>query len=233
MSPSTARQTFRQLVAAIAEKAKATLPDANGRVDKAVALVLNGDVELLPDGTAKVYSQANGVTSYHVVNGHCDCHDFERAPSQWCKHRIAAGLQTRVAARLPVHEEHPPRAPLPPAPETAPAPVAAPGTRAIPAQYLQQIQGKPFIKYAGLLQLAHDRGLQALRATWTFNDGELSLAHAVATFAFGTFEESGDSTPQNAQRVGLHWRRLSLTRAKARCLRNALGIDLCAVEEME
>jgi len=40
-------------VAAIADKAKAKLPECNSRVDKAVALVLNGDVELLPDGTAR------------------------------------------------------------------------------------------------------------------------------------------------------------------------------------
>ena len=50
-------------MAAIADKAKAKLPECNGRVDKAVALVLNGDVELLPDGTAKVASQSNGTTS--------------------------------------------------------------------------------------------------------------------------------------------------------------------------
>jgi hypothetical protein len=77
-----ARQAWREAVAAIAEKAKAKLPECNGRVDKAVALVLAGDVELLPDGTAKVASQSNGSTAYHVVNGHCDCalrkqHDFK------------------------------------------------------------------------------------------------------------------------------------------------------------
>jgi hypothetical protein len=95
------RQLVRTIVAEIAEKAKATLPEANGRVDKAVALVLNGDVDLLPDGTARVYSQSNGITSSLVVNGHCDCQDFARAPSQWCKHRIAHGIQMRVQARLP------------------------------------------------------------------------------------------------------------------------------------
>jgi hypothetical protein len=68
-----ARQAWREAVAAIADKAKAKLPECNGRVDKAVALVLHGDVELLPDGTAKVASQSNGTTAYHVVNGHCDC----------------------------------------------------------------------------------------------------------------------------------------------------------------
>jgi len=99
-TPTPDRALFRQLVEEIAVKAKATLPDANGRVDKAVALVLSGDVELLPDGTARVFSQSNGITSYLVVNGHCECKDYERAPSQWCKHRIAHGIQVRAAARL-------------------------------------------------------------------------------------------------------------------------------------
>jgi hypothetical protein len=48
--------------------------------------VLAGDVELLADGTAKVASQSNGTTAYHVVNGHCDCRDFDKAPHQFCKH---------------------------------------------------------------------------------------------------------------------------------------------------
>ena len=70
---NAARQAWRDAVAAIAEKAKAKLPECNGRVDKAVALVLAGDVELLQDGTAKVASQSNGTTMYHLANGHCDC----------------------------------------------------------------------------------------------------------------------------------------------------------------
>jgi hypothetical protein len=82
------RAAWREAVAAIAEKAKAKLPECNGRVDKAVALVLNGDVELLPDGTAKVASQSNGTTQYVVCNGHCPCKDYERAPHNLCKHRV-------------------------------------------------------------------------------------------------------------------------------------------------
>jgi hypothetical protein len=96
----SARQAFRQAVAAIAAKAKETLPECNGRVDKAVAIVLNGDVELLEGGKAKVASQSNGTTQYFVVNGTCECKDFPKAPSGWCKHRIAAGLAKRVAARV-------------------------------------------------------------------------------------------------------------------------------------
>jgi len=68
-----ARQAFRAAVAEIAAKAKETLPECNGRVDKAVAIVLAGDVELLEGGKAKVASQSNGTTAYFVVNGTCEC----------------------------------------------------------------------------------------------------------------------------------------------------------------
>jgi len=66
--------------------------------DKAVAIVLNGDVELLPEGKARVASQSNGTTEYVVCNDTCECKDFAKAPSSWCKHRIAAGIQKRVQA---------------------------------------------------------------------------------------------------------------------------------------
>jgi len=71
-----ARAASRAAVADIAAKAKETLPECNGRVDSAVKIVLAGDVELLEGGTAKVASQSNGTTVYHVVNGECTCKDF-------------------------------------------------------------------------------------------------------------------------------------------------------------
>jgi hypothetical protein len=90
------RAAWREAVAEIAEKAKQTLPECHGRVDSAVKIVLAGDVELLDDGQAKVASQSKGHIVYHVVNGECTCKDFPKAPSGWCKHRIAAGLYKRV-----------------------------------------------------------------------------------------------------------------------------------------
>src|SRR6266568_2004290 len=94
------RAAWRAAVAEIAAKAKETLPECNGRVDSAVKIVLAGDVALQADGTARVASQSNGTTAYHIVNGACTCKDYPKAPSQWCKHRIAAGLAKRVEARL-------------------------------------------------------------------------------------------------------------------------------------
>src|SRR5262249_35698010 len=90
------RQIWREAVAAVAERAKATLPEGNGRIDKALTLVLNGDVDMLGDGTARVASQSNGQTVYHIVNGHCDCHDYEHAPASWCKHRLAHAIAKRA-----------------------------------------------------------------------------------------------------------------------------------------
>src|SRR5215470_8135718 len=95
---NSTRKIWRDAVAEIAEKAKQTLPECNGRVDSAIKIVLNGDVELLPDGKAKVASQSHGTTLYHIVNGECECKDYPKAPSHWCKHRIAAGLAKRASA---------------------------------------------------------------------------------------------------------------------------------------
>src|SRR3989442_7453716 len=91
-----ARTAWRQAVAEIAEKAKVTLPECHGLVDSAVKIVLAGDVELLEGTKAKVASQSNGTTKYFIVNGECNCKDYAKAPSNWCKHRIAAGIAKRA-----------------------------------------------------------------------------------------------------------------------------------------
>ena len=64
--------------------------------DSAIKIVLAGDVELQADGTTKVASQSNGSTAYHVVNGHCDCKDFAKAPHSFCKHRLSAAIMRRA-----------------------------------------------------------------------------------------------------------------------------------------
>src|SRR5262249_31430957 len=98
------------------------LGEGKGRVDSGVKLVLGGDVELLPDGTARVASQSNGTTEYHVVNGHCDCRDYEKAPHHLCKHRLSAAIArraqdlTRATLGAPPATTQPTPAPLPEAP---------------------------------------------------------------------------------------------------------------------
>jgi hypothetical protein len=96
----TPRQTFRETVALVAAKAHAKLPACRSRIDAAVRLVLLGEVTLLPDGTATVGSCTDPTKTY-TVNGTCPCQDYERAPGQLCKHRLAYGIARRAAEMLP------------------------------------------------------------------------------------------------------------------------------------
>jgi hypothetical protein len=96
------------------------------------------------------------------------------------------------------------------------------------------LHGKPFVQYAGLLALAHERGLVSLKASFISVTAELALAEAEAVFADGkTFGECADATPQNVgPKIKAHYARMALTRSKARCLRDALNIGICALEEL-
>jgi hypothetical protein len=103
------------------------------------------------------------------------------------------------------------------------------------ARWIKKIHGKDFIQYAGLLALAHEHGLQELAAEFISVTPELALAAAHAFFADGRkFWDAGDATPTNVhQQVRAHFPRVALTRAKARCLRDALNISMVSVEELE
>src|SRR6266852_6730492 len=224
-SEAPARVTFREAVLHVAEKAKAVLPDNASRIDKAITLTLHGHVEIV-NGHARVASQIDGKTTYHQVNGTCTCQDFTqgKAPNGFCKHRLANGLYRRAMEFVQGQE-----------PVSTVSPVEASGSPNIPAHFLTEIHGKMFIKYEGLLTLAHERGLVTLSAHFISVTGDLALGEATAEFADGKiFKECGDATPANVHpKVKPHFPRMALTRAKARCLRDALNISVCSVEEME
>ena len=226
-------------------------PVLHERLSCAVALVRNGQVFQDANHAWLVASTTKPDHEYRI-NGHgCQCEDAHYRAQGRCKHQLAVFLARKSlhlmrqppapvvpvppdtgAAPLDPDPERAPRVEPEPTREAEPVPGAAPG---IDPRFVVQVQGKPFVKYAGLLELAHQRGLVALTAAWTLNDAELSLAHAVATFQDGRrFEESGDASPANCSgKVALHFRRVALTRAKARVLRDALGVDLVAVEELD
>jgi hypothetical protein len=120
---STSREHYRALVADVAARAKAILPaQVNGRIEKAVALVLQGDVEPQEDGSIVVHSATDATRRYVLQGTSCTCADYERgqAPSGWCAHRIASGIRKRVHELLPqstpvetapVHGDSPPPRP--------------------------------------------------------------------------------------------------------------------------
>jgi hypothetical protein len=230
--------TFAQALLQAEAAARSTLPVAlHERLSAAVALVNAGRVFQDSAGAWQVDSASREGLTY-TVNGSCSCDDTQYNKPAYCKHRLAMFLSQRVMTLM----AQPPAPVVPQAPPGPEEPVVSPiGTPPLPeppagiaSQHIVMIQGKPFVKFAGLLQLAHERGLTSLSAEWTYNDADLSLAHAVATFQDGRrFEESGDASPSNVtKKVAPAWRRMSLTRAKARALRDALGCDLVAVEEL-
>ena len=103
------------------------------------------------------------------------------------------------------------------------------------SRWIKKIHGRDFIQYAGLLALAHEQGLHELAAEFISVTPELALAVAHAFFTDGRkFWDAGDATPTNVhQQVRAHFPRVALTRAKARCLRDALNIGMVAVEGLE
>jgi hypothetical protein len=104
MSPATLtpdRRRFRVVLAEMAEKARATLPECNGRVDSAVKIVLAGDIDYTGgSGSAVVHSCSDPQRVYHIQGTHCDCLDYAAAPRHYCKHRLPLALLIRVHAVL-------------------------------------------------------------------------------------------------------------------------------------
>src|SRR5262245_8691015 len=145
-----ARRAWREAVSEVAERAKAALPETiNGRIEKAVAMVLAGDVELLPDSKAKVASQSNGTTTYFVVNGSCECRDFPKAPQGMCKHRIAYGIHKRAMTLAKQKLDQlvgvsTSQAEVPSQPAQPEASSETP--QGVPSQHVVMIQGRPFVK---------------------------------------------------------------------------------------
>jgi hypothetical protein len=225
-----ARTAWRQAVDTVAQSAREALPACAGRIAEAVKLVLMGDVQLTPDGAAEVGSQTEPAQIYPVHGKQCPCQDYQ-APDGFCKHVLAARLYIR-ALELTAHQEPQSEAGHEPASPEAPP---DPETLGIDPRWIRRIHQSKHVLYAGLLDRAWQQGLVSLTVTFLHVSAELATAQATATFADGrTFTECGDATPGNVTpQVAKHFARVALTRAKARCLRDALNLGaLVAAEEL-
>src|SRR5215468_8599430 len=94
-----ARKAFREAVEAVANKARTALPESNGRIDKAVHLILNSDISIDANGEGTVASQSNGTGAYNVGKGlSCPCKDQPKSPRGLCKHLLCYHIFTRATA---------------------------------------------------------------------------------------------------------------------------------------
>jgi len=100
------------------------------------------------------------------------------------------------------------------------------------------VDGQDFCKYAGLLDLAHQKRLSNLDVEIlqypTDSNGMTAICKAKAQTSMGdTFSDIGDACPTNCNsRVAKHLIRMASTRAKARCLRDMDNIGYTALEEL-
>jgi hypothetical protein len=109
-------------------------------------------------------------------------------------------------------------------------------------EHIITIDGKPYVKYGGLLEAAHRAGLTDLKVKLiqspTRENGHTAVCEAIAVIKTRSREkvyvEIGDASPASIGDPKLvpHAIRIAATRAKARALRDALRISICSVEEL-
>ncbi len=105
-------------------------------------------------------------------------------------------------------------------------------------RFLTNIKGKDFVLYAGVLDLATQRGLLKLEVELiqfpTKENGNEAICHAVAVGKNGeVFSDIGDANPNNCHSmITKHLIRMASTRAKARALRDMCNIGIACLEEL-
>ena len=104
--------------------------------------------------------------------------------------------------------------------------------------WITNIQGNEFVKYAGLLDLGHQRGLLKLEVEAvqypTKDNNHEAICKAIAVSKTGeVFMDIGDANPNNTSaKIAKHLLRMASTRAKARVLRDFNNIGMTALEEL-
>ena len=105
-------------------------------------------------------------------------------------------------------------------------------------RFIKNIEGKEFVIYAGLLDLAHQKGLIRMAVEIiqnpTAENGNMAIVKAQAESKLGElFTDVGDATPTNCNaKVAKHLLRMASTRAKARALRDFTNIGMTCLEEL-
>jgi hypothetical protein len=105
-------------------------------------------------------------------------------------------------------------------------------------RFIKTIEGRDFVLYSGLLDLAHQKKLNRIEVDIlqypTKENGNSAVCKANAYTSLGeVFSDLGDANPLNCNaKVGKHLIRMASTRAKARALRDMTNIGLTALEEL-
>jgi hypothetical protein len=105
------------------------------------------------------------------------------------------------------------------------------------AEFIKNLQGKDFVLFPGLLDLAHEKGLESINTLLlqfpSENNGWSAIVQAVVVINSKSWSAIGDASPMNVgKNIAPHNVRMAETRAIARCLRFALNIGATSLEEL-
>jgi flagellar biosynthesis GTPase FlhF len=105
-------------------------------------------------------------------------------------------------------------------------------------RFIIEIEGNEFVKYPGLLDLGHQKGISQIEVDIiqipnSENKNSAICKATVVSKVGETFTDVGDANPQNCNsKVSKHLLRMASTRAIARALRSFTNVGLTALEEL-
>lgn len=104
-------------------------------------------------------------------------------------------------------------------------------------KFLITLQGKNYVTYEGLLDLAHQKGLQSLEVDiiqFPSQDNNMTaICKAVAKTENESYIDIGDASPKSVNNALIpHIIRMASTRAKARALRDLTNVGMTSIEEL-
>jgi len=105
-------------------------------------------------------------------------------------------------------------------------------------RFVTKVEGKEFVKYPGLLDLGHQKGLLKIMVDPiqipTKENGHFAICKAEVVSKTGEiFTDIGDANPNNcSSKVAKHLLRMASTRSIARALRSFTNIGMTCLEEL-
>lgn len=107
----------------------------------------------------------------------------------------------------------------------------------IDSKFIINLQGKQFVTYEGLLDLAHQKGLKSIEVvliqTPTKENNTTAICMATAMTENEKYTDIGDANSSSVNGKLLpHIIRMASTRAKARALRDLTNVGMTAIEEI-
>ncbi len=103
--------------------------------------------------------------------------------------------------------------------------------------FIINLQGKSFVTYEGLLDLAHKNKLKSLEVNiiqFPNQENQMTaICEAIAKTEDMVFKDIGDASPRSVNStLAPHLIRMASTRAKARVLRDLTNVGITAFEEL-